>query len=168
MPEASTEQRAAKAGEVFSPAVNHGDVPNPGPTPPVYLTNFYPMLRNFVSNDRFYGSIGLKEIFDMKSQAAPTAQERDQSAATARAAMEKTRELLIKAREHFITKEGRAQVERIDAPLQAYISVANQLLGELAGNLAAFFHGRRAQGDDEIGADVADGAPDDPGHGQRC
>jgi phosphoglycerol transferase MdoB-like AlkP superfamily enzyme len=38
---------------------------------------FYPMLRNFVSNDRFYGSIGLKEIFDMKSQAAPTAQERD-------------------------------------------------------------------------------------------
>lgn len=38
---------------------------------------FYPMLRNFVSNDRFYASIGLKEIFDMKTQAAPTAQERD-------------------------------------------------------------------------------------------
>jgi len=38
---------------------------------------FYPMMRNFVSNDRFYGSIGLKEIFDMKSQRANTVQERD-------------------------------------------------------------------------------------------
>ena len=63
-----------------------------------------------------------------QSLLSTTAQERDQSAATARAAMEKTRELLIKAREHFITKEGRAQVENIDAPLQAYIAIANQLL----------------------------------------
>jgi hypothetical protein len=38
---------------------------------------FYPMLRNFVSNDRFYGSIGLKEIFDMRSQGAKSLQERD-------------------------------------------------------------------------------------------
>jgi hypothetical protein len=38
---------------------------------------FYPMMRNFVSNDKFYASIGLKEIFDMKSQAAPSVQERD-------------------------------------------------------------------------------------------
>jgi phosphoglycerol transferase MdoB-like AlkP superfamily enzyme len=38
---------------------------------------FYPMMRNFVSNDRFYTSIGLKEIFDMRSQRAKTAQERD-------------------------------------------------------------------------------------------
>ncbi|HJU31585.1 MAG TPA: sulfatase-like hydrolase/transferase [Hyphomicrobiaceae bacterium] len=38
---------------------------------------FYPMLRNFVSNDRFYASIGLKEIFDMRSQGAKSAQERD-------------------------------------------------------------------------------------------
>jgi len=38
---------------------------------------FYPMMKNFVSNDRFYNSIGLKEIFDMKLQAAPSAQERD-------------------------------------------------------------------------------------------
>jgi phosphoglycerol transferase MdoB-like AlkP superfamily enzyme len=38
---------------------------------------FYPMMRNFVSNDKFYTSIGLKEIFDMKSQGAATAQERD-------------------------------------------------------------------------------------------
>ena len=38
---------------------------------------FYPMMRNFVSNDRFYTSIGLKEIFDMRSQGAKTAQERD-------------------------------------------------------------------------------------------
>jgi hypothetical protein len=35
------------------------------------------MLRNFVSNDRFYGSIGLKEIFDLKVQGAKTTQERD-------------------------------------------------------------------------------------------
>jgi hypothetical protein len=38
---------------------------------------FYPMLRNFVSNDRFYSSIGLSEIFDLKAQGAKTAQERD-------------------------------------------------------------------------------------------
>ena len=38
---------------------------------------FYPMLKNFVSNDRFYASIGLKEIFDLKAQGAPTVQERD-------------------------------------------------------------------------------------------
>ena len=38
---------------------------------------FYPMMRNFVSNDRFYASIGLKEIFDMKAQGAATTQERD-------------------------------------------------------------------------------------------
>jgi phosphoglycerol transferase MdoB-like AlkP superfamily enzyme len=38
---------------------------------------FYPMLRNFVSNDKFYASIGLKEIFDIKSQGAKSAQERD-------------------------------------------------------------------------------------------
>ena len=38
---------------------------------------FYPMMRNFVSNDRFYSSIGLKEIFDMKSQGASSVQERD-------------------------------------------------------------------------------------------
>jgi phosphoglycerol transferase MdoB-like AlkP superfamily enzyme len=38
---------------------------------------FYPMLRNFVSNDRFYASIGLEEIFDMKAQGAPTTQQRD-------------------------------------------------------------------------------------------
>lgn len=37
----------------------------------------YPMMRNFVSNDRFYTSIGLKEIFDMKAQGAKSAQERD-------------------------------------------------------------------------------------------
>jgi Ca2+/Na+ antiporter len=39
---------------------------------------FYPMLKNFVSNDRFYNSIGLKEIFDLKAQGAKSAQERDQ------------------------------------------------------------------------------------------
>lgn len=38
---------------------------------------FYPLLKNFVSNDRFYNSIGLKEIFDLKAQGAKTAKERD-------------------------------------------------------------------------------------------
>jgi phosphoglycerol transferase MdoB-like AlkP superfamily enzyme len=38
---------------------------------------FYPLLKNFVSNDRFYNSIGLTEIFDLKAQGAKTAQERD-------------------------------------------------------------------------------------------
>ncbi len=38
---------------------------------------FYPMMKNFVSNARFYESIGLKEIFDMKDQKAPTTNERD-------------------------------------------------------------------------------------------
>lgn len=38
---------------------------------------FYPMLRNFVSNDKFYQSIGLKEIFDLKDQGAKSVQERD-------------------------------------------------------------------------------------------
>jgi phosphoglycerol transferase MdoB-like AlkP superfamily enzyme len=38
---------------------------------------FYPLMRNFVSNDRFYASIGLTEIFDIKAQKAPSVQERD-------------------------------------------------------------------------------------------
>jgi phosphoglycerol transferase MdoB-like AlkP superfamily enzyme len=38
---------------------------------------FYPMLRNFVSNARFYDAIGLREIFDLKAQGAPSAHERD-------------------------------------------------------------------------------------------
>lgn len=38
---------------------------------------FYPLLRNFVSNDRFYTSIGLTEIFDSESQHADEANERD-------------------------------------------------------------------------------------------
>lgn len=38
---------------------------------------FYPMLKNFVSNEKFYNSIGMREIFDLKDQKAPSAQERD-------------------------------------------------------------------------------------------
>ena len=38
---------------------------------------FYPMLRNFVSNDKFYNAIGLGEIFDLKDQGARTVNERD-------------------------------------------------------------------------------------------
>ena len=38
---------------------------------------FYPLFKNFVSNDRFYNSIGLREIFDLKAQGAKSQQERD-------------------------------------------------------------------------------------------
>lgn len=38
---------------------------------------FYPMLKNFVSNDRFYHSVGLREIYDSAAQGAKTSQERD-------------------------------------------------------------------------------------------
>jgi hypothetical protein len=38
---------------------------------------FYPMHRNFVSNDKFYASIGMREIFDMRVQRAKSVQERD-------------------------------------------------------------------------------------------
>ncbi len=38
---------------------------------------FYPLERNFVSYDRFYSSIGLKEVFDSTDQHAPTDTERD-------------------------------------------------------------------------------------------
>jgi len=38
---------------------------------------FYPMLKNFVSNGRFYNAVGLPEIFDMKDQGVKSALERD-------------------------------------------------------------------------------------------
>lgn len=38
---------------------------------------FYPMLKNFVSNYKFYTSIGMREVFDLKAQGADSAQERD-------------------------------------------------------------------------------------------
>ena len=38
---------------------------------------FYPLLKNFVSNDRFYNSIGLREVFDSAAQEVKSAQERD-------------------------------------------------------------------------------------------
>ncbi len=37
----------------------------------------YPLIRNFVSNARFYASIGLKEMFDAEDQGAKTNNERD-------------------------------------------------------------------------------------------
>lgn len=40
-------------------------------------TVFYPLMRSFVGNARFYTSVGMKEIFDSKDQKAPTYQERD-------------------------------------------------------------------------------------------
>jgi phosphoglycerol transferase MdoB-like AlkP superfamily enzyme len=38
---------------------------------------FYPLIRNFVSNAKFYASVGLKEIFDAEDQGAKTNNERD-------------------------------------------------------------------------------------------
>ncbi len=38
---------------------------------------FYPMLRNFVSNARFYNAIGMPEVFDLKDQGAKSTMERD-------------------------------------------------------------------------------------------
>ena len=38
---------------------------------------FYPMMRNFVSNEKFYKAVGLKQVFDATDQKAPTYQERD-------------------------------------------------------------------------------------------
>ena len=38
---------------------------------------FYPLMRNFVSNAKFYSSIGLKEVFDAEDQGAKTDNERD-------------------------------------------------------------------------------------------
>jgi hypothetical protein len=38
---------------------------------------FYPMLKNFVSNHKFYTSIGMREVIDMKAQGAKSMQERD-------------------------------------------------------------------------------------------
>jgi len=38
---------------------------------------FYPLMRNFVSNAKFYASVGLKELFDAEDQGAATDNERD-------------------------------------------------------------------------------------------
>jgi phosphoglycerol transferase MdoB-like AlkP superfamily enzyme len=38
---------------------------------------FYPLMRNFVSNAKFYASIGLKEMFDSEDQGAKSDNERD-------------------------------------------------------------------------------------------
>jgi phosphoglycerol transferase MdoB-like AlkP superfamily enzyme len=38
---------------------------------------FYPMLRNFVSNSRFYDAVGLREVYDMRAQGARSEVERD-------------------------------------------------------------------------------------------
>ena len=38
---------------------------------------FYPLMRNFVSNAKFYASVGMKEMFDAEDQGAKTDNERD-------------------------------------------------------------------------------------------
>jgi len=53
---------------------------------------------------------------------------REQSASQARAAMEQTRKLIAEARKSFITKEGLAQLDQLDAPLKDYESLVQQVL----------------------------------------
>lgn len=64
---------------------------------------FYPMLKNFVSNGRFYDAVGLREVFDMKAQGAKSESERD----------------------HFYYNNALAELERqvksSDKPLFSYI-----------------------------------------------
>ena len=38
---------------------------------------FYPLMRNFVSNAKFYASVGIKKMFDAEDQGAQTYNERD-------------------------------------------------------------------------------------------
>ena len=59
---------------------------------------------------------------------ATTVEARDESANVARSAMDKTRELLTRSKEFFLTREGKAQVEAIEAPLQEYIAAASLML----------------------------------------
>ena len=54
--------------------------------------------------------------------------DREQAANQARAALDQTRKLIADARKAFITKEGLAQIDKIEVPLKEYESVVNQLL----------------------------------------
>ncbi|NWA06821.1 methyl-accepting chemotaxis protein [Pseudomonas gingeri] len=53
---------------------------------------------------------------------------REQAANQARAALEQTRKLIADARKAFITKEGQAQIDQIDAPLKDYENLIHQVL----------------------------------------
>lgn len=59
---------------------------------------------------------------------ATTQSAREQSATQARSAIEKTRTLIGKARENFITKEGQAQLDQLQGPLNDYENVIHQVL----------------------------------------
>ena len=78
-----------------------------------------------------------------RSMMASTVLDRDESAAVARTAMDKTRELITRSREFFLTPDGKAQVEAIEGPLKEYIAAANLMLdthrqsGELQSMSAA-------------------------------
>lgn len=62
------------------------------------------------------------------SMMATDVQSRDDSAAVARAAMDKTRELLASSRQFMLTADGKAQITAIEGPLQEYIAAANLVL----------------------------------------
>nr|WP_095159484.1 methyl-accepting chemotaxis protein [Pseudomonas sp. Irchel 3E13] len=63
-----------------------------------------------------------------RSLMSATVEERDEASRVAREAMDKTRDLLTRSRQYFLTREGQIQVEAIEAPLQKYIAAANQVL----------------------------------------
>ena len=53
---------------------------------------------------------------------------REQSALQANDALERTRQLITKARASFLTKEGLAQIDLLDAPLKEYTGLVQQIL----------------------------------------
>ncbi|AZP72555.1 HAMP domain-containing protein [Pseudomonas poae] len=53
---------------------------------------------------------------------------REQAATQAKAALEKTRALILKARASFITKEGMAQIDQLETPLKNYENLVLQVL----------------------------------------
>ncbi|OLS59966.1 methyl-accepting chemotaxis protein [Pseudomonas putida] len=63
-----------------------------------------------------------------RSLMASTVLDRDESAAVARTAMDKTRELVGNARQFFLTADGKAQIDAIEGPLKEYIAAANLML----------------------------------------
>ena len=53
---------------------------------------------------------------------------RDQSAGEANEALAQTRKLISQARGNFLTKEGQAQIDQLDAPLKEYTGLVQQIL----------------------------------------
>jgi len=63
-----------------------------------------------------------------QSLLAVSREERDKAAADARAALDRTREQLLKAKDYHLTPEGKASVDNITTRLQDYVNAATLLL----------------------------------------